>query len=461
MSIFRAALTRSNWPGSLWLSPGGRWLLVVLFAESAIVLSIVLPMVFRDGCGLVRAVVAVLLVPVVLHAAWGMERQYHNERAKAADAGQLMDAVLTDCREWLWAVGADGRFTFCGPSSRELLGYEPSELLGQHWSVVADFDALANAQRAGREPNNPEAPWTDVVTLRHRDGAAVPVEIRARGRRGGTGRELGYAGSSRLLDRQTVEGLAAEKVRARMQAVLTSRTISTAFQPIRRLDTGDVIGVEALTRFDGQPSQSPEAWFAEAASVGCGPELEFLAMEMALDAAARLPSDLYVSLNLSPQACLDPRLNDVLLYAHLPPGRIVLELTERAAIADYGRLSAALTGPRNSGLRLAVDDAGAGFASMRHVLQLKPELIKLDRHIIAGIDANTGQRALGAAMVKFAAGIGAGLIAEGIETEQELAMVTELGMNAGQGYLLGRPSVRPEEWEQWQKQIPANGDRCP
>jgi EAL domain-containing protein (putative c-di-GMP-specific phosphodiesterase class I) len=96
---------------------------------------------------------------------------------------------------------------------------------------------------------------------------------------------------------------------------------------------------------------------------------------------------------------------------------------------------------------------------MRHILQLQPELIKLDRTIIAGIDANPGQRALGMAMVSFAAGIGATLIAEGIETQTEPTTVTELGMNAGQGYLLGRPCVRAEEWSRWQTS--PLGGACP
>ncbi|VXC48814.1 hypothetical protein ARTHRO9AX_80063 [Arthrobacter sp. 9AX] len=188
-----------------------------------------------------------------------------------------------------------------------------------------------------------------MVTLRHRDGTAVQVEICVRGRRDGTGR-LGYTGSCRLLDRGTVESLAAEKVRARARALLTGRTILTAFQPIRRLDTGSVIGVEALTRFAGQLSQSPEAWFADAASVGCGAELEFLAMEMALDAAARLPTHLYVSVYLSPQAFLDPRLNDILQKSRVQAGRVVLELTERTVVDDYEQFTAALARPRDSGL---------------------------------------------------------------------------------------------------------------
>jgi PAS domain S-box-containing protein len=453
--------TPTHRPESLWLPPAGWWLLVVACAEAGMELSILLPIVFRyelrDGRGFVPALVGVLLVPVVLHAAWRLGRQHHNERAKAIEAAHLMDTVVSTCDEWLWAIGADGRFTFCSPMTRELLGYEPSELLGRHWSVVTDFDAPATAWPPGRDPDAPEAAWTGLAAIRHRDGTAVQVEVCVRARLDGAGRNFGYAGSTRLLDRQT-GGIAAEKVRDRIEALLTNRTMLTAFQPIRRLDTGDVIGVEALTRFTGPPIQSPEAWFADAASVGRGPELEFLAMETALEAAARLPTHLYVSVNLSPEACLDPRLNDIVQNSQLQAGRIVLELTERTAVADYEHLRTALARPRDSGLRIAVDDACAGFASMRHILQLKPELIKLDRHIVAGIDANHGQRTLVTAMVKFGTGIGAALIAEGIETDTELDTVTELGINAGQGYLLGQPSVHPEEWGQWQNQAPGTGD---
>jgi EAL domain-containing protein (putative c-di-GMP-specific phosphodiesterase class I) len=153
--------------------------------------------------------------------------------------------------------------------------------------------------------------------------------------------------------------------------------------------------------------------------------------------------------NLSPRACLDRRLPTILENSSIRARRIVLELTERHQVIDYETLAAALAPLRSSGLRIAVDDAGAGFASMRHVLQLRPDLIKLDRNIIAGIDTDPGQRALGAAMVGFATEIDAGLVAEGIETEAELTSVTTLGMTAGQGYLLGRPSVRPEDWALW------------
>jgi hypothetical protein len=129
---------RFSRPGSLWLSPVGWWLSVVVCAEAVIALSIVLPMVFRydlgDGCRFIRALAGALLVPVVLHATWSLGRQHRNERAKATEAAQLMETVLINCRE--------------------LLGYEPSELLGQHWSVVAAFDALRLSGRPGGTPMN-------------------------------------------------------------------------------------------------------------------------------------------------------------------------------------------------------------------------------------------------------------------------------------------------------------------
>jgi PAS domain S-box-containing protein len=442
------------------LFPAGWWLLVVVCVDAVFALSLWLPMAFGpepweslDGPAIVPALVAVLLVPVVLHAAWRLLRQQHNERAQASDTAQLMDTILSATHEWLWAVGANGRFTFSSPASRELLGYEPSELLGRPCSLVVDLNDLRTARKAGPEAGRAGL----VVPARHRDGSQVAVEVSGRPRPRDTGQNSGFEGIGRPLARGAAGSLAAEEVRVRVKGVLTDRTLVTAFQPIRCLGTGAVIGAEALTRFITSPVRSPETWFADAASIGHGPDLEFLAMETALLAAAKLPAHLYIAVNLSPCACLDRRLGEILHQSLVPPGRIVVEVTERSAVTDYEPLAAALARLRHSGLRIAVDDAGAGFASMRHILQLKPELIKLDRTIIAGIDADPGRRALGMAMVSFAAGIGATLVAEGIETQTELATVTELGMNAAQGYLLGRPSVRPEEWSQWQNLAPGGG----
>ncbi|MFJ4027501.1 EAL domain-containing protein [Paenarthrobacter sp. NPDC089989] len=218
-------------------------------------------------------------------------------------------------------------------------------------------------------------------------------------------------------------------------------TLSTAFQPIRALDTGLVLGVEALTRFAGRPGQSPGMSFETASLAGCVVELEFRAMEAALIAAAVLPPHVYVSVNLSPQSCLDPRLDEVIGNARVRPRRVVLELTEHSRITDYDALRASLARVRAAGLRIAVDDTGAGFASMRHVLELKPDFIKLDRGIIGGIDTDYAKRAFGVAMVGFSSSTGAILVAEGIEREGELATLREIGVPAGQGFLLGSPTV--------------------
>jgi PAS domain S-box-containing protein len=442
------------------LSPAGWWLLVVVCVDAVFALSLRLPMVFGrepwesfEGPAIVPAFVAVLLVPVVLHAAWRLLRQHHDERAQASDTAQLMDTVLSATREWLWAVGANGRFTFSSPAGRDLLGYEPSELLGRPCSLVVDLNDLRTARKAGPEAGRAGL----VVPARHRDGSQIAIEVSGRPRPGDTGQNSGFEGIGRPVGGRAAGSLAAEEVRVRVKGVLADRSLVTAFQPIRCLGTGAVIGAEALTRFITSPVRSPETWFADAASIGRGPELEFLAMETALLAAAKLPAHLYLAVNLSPRACLDPRLGEILQRSGVPAARIVVEVTERSAVTDYEPLAAALARLRHSGLRVAVDDAGAGFASMRHILQLRPELIKLDRTIIAGIDTDPGHRALGMAMVSFAAGIGATLVAEGIETQTELATVTELGMNAAQGYLLGRPSVRPEEWSQWQNPLPGGG----
>jgi EAL domain-containing protein (putative c-di-GMP-specific phosphodiesterase class I) len=227
--------------------------------------------------------------------------------------------------------------------------------------------------------------------------------------------------------------------------------ILTAFQPIHELTTGNITGVEALARFPSDDSRSPDHWFNEATSVGLGGELEFAALEAALHNTAELPEHLYVALNLSPETCLDPRLPGFLEQSGLAVDRIVLELTERLAVDEYAPLLAALAPLRRHGLRIAVDDAGSGFSSMRHILQLRPDIIKLDRSLIAGIDSDQGQRALGAAMVEFAKQIRARIVAEGIETQAELTAVTQLGMTSGQGYFLGRPTIHPTDWADWNK----------
>ncbi|WP_247048853.1 sensor domain-containing phosphodiesterase [Arthrobacter rhizosphaerae] len=401
--------------------------------------------------GLLGAVAGFLIL-VALYAGWRDRRARHGERSRAEGLSDLMDSVLHPRQEWWWAMDDAGTFTFSSSASLDLLGYAPSELEGQPASIVIDLDDLAQARQSVAAALTPDgSSWSGVVArCRHRDGTPLWMEVSGHARPTIGGASTGFEGACRPLSPQTERVLALERTRKRIEQVLRERTFLTAFQPIHELATGRVIGVEALARFVEDAGGSPERWFSEAATVGLAADLEFAALESALTAATGLPSHLYVALNLSPETCLDPRLPGFLARSGISPDRLVLELTENLAVAAYAPLVAALSPLRMRGLRVAVDDAGAGFASMRHILHLHPDIIKLDRSLIAGIDKDPGQRALGAAMVEFAQRIRAQLIAEGIESEGELAAVTGLGMFAGQGFLLGRPSADPQKWTAWE-----------
>jgi EAL domain-containing protein (putative c-di-GMP-specific phosphodiesterase class I) len=251
---------------------------------------------------------------------------------------------------------------------------------------------------------------------------------------------------------QGAKASAIDSIRSRVHAVLRDGSMATAFQPIYDLATGHVAGAEALTRFGSEPG--PDVWFAQAATAGLAEDVELAATEAALSAAVQLPEQLYVSLNASPATCLSPRFRRLLRKSPVPAARIVLELTEHNPVNDYTPLLNALAPLRSSGMRVAVDDAGAGHSSMLHILRLAPDIIKLDKELIAGIDSNHLQKALGRAMVNFARDIGATITAEGIETAAELTSVTDLGMTSGQGYFLSHPTLRPDQWALWHSQAP-------
>jgi EAL domain-containing protein (putative c-di-GMP-specific phosphodiesterase class I) len=234
----------------------------------------------------------------------------------------------------------------------------------------------------------------------------------------------------------------------RVEMVLKDRMLVTALQPIRELSTGTVVGAEALTRFVSYVGDVG-SWFAAAAKVRLDGELEFAALEAALGAAERLPSHLYVALKLSPATCLHPLLPAFLAESTPALGRLVLELTEPLTPEQPVALAAALAPLRRRGIRLAVGRFGAYPHSVGHIRQLRPDIIKLDRNLVAGIDKDASRHHLGKAMTGFAEQLGAELIAEGIETEEELAALAGLGITAGHGYHLGRPSIRPRDWAGW------------
>jgi len=228
------------------------------------------------------------------------------------------------------------------------------------------------------------------------------------------------------------------EARRRVDRFLDGRGLSHVFQPVFDMKTGDCFAVEALARFSGQPKRPPDAWFSEAHAMGVGVELEVASVKGALSRLAHLPEHVALCVNAGPLTIISDELLDLLALSE--PKRIVVELTEQTKVDDYPRLSSALAQLCSLGARLAIDDTGAGFASLAHILKLAPNLIKLDRELTSGIDHDPVRRALGTALVSFAAGLGAEIIAEGIETAAELEMLRRLGIRYGQGYYLCRPT---------------------
>ena len=228
--------------------------------------------------------------------------------------------------------------------------------------------------------------------------------------------------------------------RPELERLLSGEALAIALQPICDLATGSVLGYEALSRFALEPPRPPDRVFATAARLGRGVELELVAIDHALALLPRLPAGTYLGINASPDTALSPLLHDR-LATHPGVARILLEITENAPIENYDAFSAALAPLRARGLQLAIDDAGAGFASMRHILRLDPDVIKLDRSITERVDRDRSARALAAALALFAIESGMGVVAEGIETSSQLAVLQALGVSIGQGYLLGRPAV--------------------
>ena len=242
-----------------------------------------------------------------------------------------------------------------------------------------------------------------------------------------------FAGA--LLGPQLRSRRAGAQSGTRIRAIIADRTYLPVFQPIVDLATRVIVGYEGLTRFsDGT---RPDEVFAEAARCDLAIELEAATLEAILDGSASLPSSAWLNLNVSPELVLaDEPLATILRRWG---GQIVLELTEHTEVTDYPALRAALDelGPN---VKLAVDDAGAGFATLRHILELRPDYVKLDRGIVRQIHRDPARQALVASMVHFAGEIGAILVAEGVETDPEVNEVQRLGVALAQGYRLGRPA---------------------
>lgn len=240
----------------------------------------------------------------------------------------------------------------------------------------------------------------------------------------------------RILEKESLDS-SHKEMKARINEVLSDDRFTVFYQPIVDIKENRVVGHEALARFLVGPERPPDQWFTDAAVVGCQEQLEIAVLKKAVAGLQNMAKDIYISLNVSPATLLSGNLPAV--FTGLSLERFVLEITEHALVNDYLSLSAQLDPLRRQGLKVAVDDAGAGYASFRHILKLKPDIIKLDSSLIQRIDTDQDARALAAALTRFAEETKCKVIAEGVETESEIQVLRELNVNLAQGFLLGRP----------------------
>jgi EAL domain-containing protein (putative c-di-GMP-specific phosphodiesterase class I) len=235
-----------------------------------------------------------------------------------------------------------------------------------------------------------------------------------------------------------------------VRAVLSGTGRSAVLQPVVDVVTGRVVAAEALTRFTAasrvQPGpdgrRSPAQWFDDASRLGRRSELEAATAAAALDLLDATPADVTVCVNLGPDTLLGELLAPLL--AGRPLHRVVVERTEHAPVHHYDALSAVLLPYRAKELRLAIDDAGAGYASLRHVLAVRPDLIKIDMALTRGADVDLARQTLLSALASFGHATGCRLVAEGVETLGELRAVAACGVDLAQGYALAAPSAEPD-----------------
>lgn len=231
-----------------------------------------------------------------------------------------------------------------------------------------------------------------------------------------------------------------QHIRDRVGKVLAGGQLRSFLQPVVDLRTGAVVGVEALARFPGEPRR-PDVWFAEAELVGLGAPLQLAAVRAAVDCRNDLPDGLWLSVNVSPATLMHPELSESVLASS--PHRIVLELTEHSRIDRYDEVRRLLQPLRSAGVRLAVDDVGAGFASLSHVLELTPDVLKIDLSVTRGIDTDPARQQLVLGILAAARQLDAATIAEGVETTAELTCLRDLEIGYAQGYALARPAPPP------------------
>ena len=351
---------------------------------------------------------------------------------RAADRRDIADQL----GDMISAHAPDGTYRYVSAAARELLGYEPEELVGTwaydlfHPDDVPKVSGAHSSVLGG-------APATVVYRLRRKDGDYAWVETTTRvvADEHGEVREIVCCTRPARQATPHPDGESYAACVARVGEVLRTQAIATALQPIVDLDDGSVVAYEALARFPGDPAHSPDRWFADAWHVELGVPLELLAVRAALTTLPHLPADVALSVNASPETVAAPGFLAVLGD---DAERIVVEITESRRLDDdaFARKLAPL---RAAGVRVAIDDFGAGHASLSQVLAVSPDWIKLDLSLTRQLDDSPVARALAAAIVSFSAEVDVEVVAEGVEDAAQVETLHALGIRLAQGYRLGRP----------------------
>lgn len=255
-----------------------------------------------------------------------------------------------------------------------------------------------------------------------------------------TTRDLGVLRAfAELAVEQIEDGLETEVRRESLESaigrIIGAEQLTILHQPIHRLADGRPVGVECLARFPDSATRGPDKWFDEAVEIGRGVELEMLAVRRALETLAHVPAGFYASINVSPETVLSGDLLGAL--GENTRDNLVIEVTEHNRVDDYAELKAALE-PLRARARIAIDDVGAGYAGLRHLVDLEPDILKLDMSLTRALHRDPARRALAGALVTFAEAIGASLVAEGVETAEERDALAEMGVGLAQGWYYSR-----------------------
>ena len=238
--------------------------------------------------------------------------------------------------------------------------------------------------------------------------------------------------------------------RSEIERILEQRAIEPLYQPVASLTTGRLIGYEALARFPDAPDRPPSTWFAQANACGLGPELEAAAIQAALRTTGRPPRT-HLAINVSPSALSTEAVKSV-----LPDdlSDVIVELTEHEVYVGDSLLANSLAQLRERGARIAIDDAGAGYAGLKQVMWVRPDIVKLDLELTRAIHSDPVRMALVESLVRFARRVGATVCAEGIETHDDIEVLANLDVPWGQGYAIGRPAPP------WSQVAPPAAETC-